>query len=153
MTRRSTQRNQATGPTIGVHHTVLAADRGVGILGEHGGRTGTGHAAGSDRQPDSSLIHHTDRGRQYAGKQYRAVLRRAEMQQSMSGADNCYDNAFRESCFATLKTELEVTGYADAAEARRELSEYVGYYNVTRRHSSLGYVSPVEFETRQTSRK
>ena len=62
------------------------------------------------RQPGSGLIHHTDRGGQYAGKRYRAVLRRAGMQQSMSGAGNCYDNAFMESCFGTLKTELELTG-------------------------------------------
>ncbi|MCA9115861.1 MAG: DDE-type integrase/transposase/recombinase, partial [Planctomycetaceae bacterium] len=60
------------------------------------------------RQPGRGLIHHTDRGGQYAGKQYRAVLRRSGMQQSMSGAGNCYDNAFMESYFGTLKTELEV---------------------------------------------
>ena len=71
----------------------------------------------------------------------------------MSRAGHCCDKAFMKSCFGTLKTEVELTGCADVAEAKRELSEYVGYYNVQRRHSSLGYVSPVEFETRQTSRK
>lgn len=60
------------------------------------------------RQPAPSLIHHTDRGGQYAGTEYRRVLRRAGMVQSMSRPDNCYDNAFMESCFGTIKTELEI---------------------------------------------
>ncbi len=105
------------------------------------------------RQPPASLIHHTDRGGQYAGKTYRGVLRRAGMAQSMSGADNCYDNAFQESCFGTLKTELELDEYGDAAEAVRELSSYITYYNVDRRHSSLDYLTPTEFETQHASRK
>ena len=58
------------------------------------------------RQPPPGLIHHTDRGGQYAGIEYRRLLARAGMAQSMSRADNCYDNAFMESCFGTLKTEL-----------------------------------------------
>jgi transposase InsO family protein len=107
----------------------------------------------ASRQPAAGLIHHTDRGGQYAGRRYRGVLRRAGMRQSMSGAGNCYDNAFIESCFGTIKTELELTEYADAAEAAHELSSYVHYYNVERRHLSLGYVTPVEFETQQVSRK
>jgi transposase InsO family protein len=93
------------------------------------------------------LIHHTDRGGQYAGKRYRAMLRRAGMPQSMSAAGNCYDNAFMESCFGTVKTELGEAEYAGDAEALREIREYIRYYNVERRHSSLGYVSPVEFES------
>lgn len=105
------------------------------------------------RQPGAGLIHHTDRGGQYAGARYRGVLRRAEMRQSMSGAGNCYDNAFMESCFGTIKTELEMTEYADGVEAVRELSEYVHYYNVERRHSALGYVSPADFEAKQTAEK
>jgi putative transposase len=55
-----------------------------------------------DRQPASGLVHHSDRGGQYAGQEYRAVLRRAEFRQSMSRAANCYDNAFMESCFGAL---------------------------------------------------
>jgi transposase InsO family protein len=102
------------------------------------------------RQPQPGLIHHTDRGGQYAGKRYRAVLRRAGMQQSMSAAENCYDNAFMESCFGTVKTELEFVEYQSAAEALRELSEYIRYYNLERRHSSLGYVCPVEYERHST---
>ena len=100
----------------------------------------------SSRQPEPSLIHHTDRGGQYASTRYRAVLRRAGMLQSMSAAANCYDNAFSESCFGTVKTELQLTDYADDPEAVRELGEYVRYYNVERRHSSLEYDTPVEFE-------
>jgi putative transposase len=99
-----------------------------------------------ERQPPAGPIHHTDRGGQYAGKRYREVLRRAGMCQSMSAAESCYDNAFMESCFGTVKTELELVEYADGPEAVRELSEYIRYYNVERRHSSLGYVSPAEYE-------
>jgi len=62
-----------------------------------------------DRQPSAELIHHSDRGGQYASTEYRSVLRRAAMRQSLSAAADCYDNAFMESCFGTLKTELENT--------------------------------------------
>jgi putative transposase len=105
------------------------------------------------RQPGAGLIHHTDRGGQYAGTRYREVLRRAGMRQSMSAAESCYDNAFMESCFGTVKTELELVDYAGSPEAIREILEYIRYYNVERRHSSLGYVSPVEFEEQLVVRK
>jgi transposase InsO family protein len=105
-----------------------------------------------ERQPGPGLIHHSDRGGQYAGGRYRAMLRRSGMRQSMSAAGNCYDNAFMESCFGTMKTELELVDYASDFEARRELSSYVRYYNVERRHSAVGYVSPAEFERKQTVR-
>jgi transposase InsO family protein len=98
------------------------------------------------RRPGADLIHHTDRGGQYAGKEYRRVLQRAGMRQSMSRADSCYDNAFMESCFGTMKTELEMECYESQAEARREISSYIRYYNTRRRHSALGYLSPEEFE-------
>jgi putative transposase len=100
----------------------------------------------ADRQPKAALIHHTDRGGQYAGKGYRSLLRRAGFRQSMSRADNCYDNAFMESCFGTLKTELEMTEYDTAETARREIGEYVQYYLSERRHSALGYLTPQQFE-------
>jgi transposase InsO family protein len=60
------------------------------------------------RQPRPGLIHHTDRGGQYAGGDYRQVLQRARMEQSMSRPDNCYDNAFMESCFGTLKKDRTI---------------------------------------------
>jgi transposase InsO family protein len=102
------------------------------------------------RQPPPDLIHHSDRGGQYAGHAYRAVLRRAAMRQSMSRAANCYDNAFMESCFGTIKTELEMTEYDDCRQARSDIASYLAYYNTERRHSSLGYVSPAEFEAQLT---
>jgi transposase InsO family protein len=98
------------------------------------------------RQAPTGLIHHTDRGGQYASTRYRAVLRRAEFRQSMSRAANCYDNAFMESCFGTLKTELEMTEYQDCRAARREIEDYIHYYLHERKHSSLGYLTPAQFE-------
>ena len=71
----------------------------------------------------------------------------------MSEAESCYDNAFIESCFGTLKTELELVEYSGDPEAVRELSEYIQYYNGERRHSSLGYVSPAQFESHPAVRK
>ena len=106
-----------------------------------------------ERQPAAGLIHHTDRGGQYASGRYRAVLRRAGMRQSMSAAGNCYDNAFMESCFGTIKTELELVEYRSSAEALRELTSYVRYYNIERLHSSLGYVPPAQFETQPAPQK
>lgn len=73
------------------------------------------------RNPRAGLIHHSDRGGQYAGKKYRGVLERAESCQSMSRADSCYDNAFMESCFGTIKTELEMEYYENEHQARRDL--------------------------------
>jgi putative transposase len=104
------------------------------------------------RQPQAGLIHHTDRGGQYAATGYRAVLQRAKIEQSMSRADNCYDNAFMESCFGTIKTELELKPYPSLEEASREIQEYVNYYNTLRRHSGIEYHSPLEFERRHRSR-
>ena len=103
------------------------------------------------RQPASDLIHHTDRGGQYAGNQYRGVLDRARMWQSMSRADNCYDNAFMESCFGTIKTELEMDCYANETNARAQIGRYIGYYNTRRRHSALDYLTPEEFEEARCS--
>jgi transposase InsO family protein len=101
------------------------------------------------RQPGPGLIHDTDRGGQYAGCEYRQVLGRARMAQSMSRPDNCYDNAFMESCFGTIKTELEMEVYADVRAAYEEIHEYLCYYDTKRRHSSLNYLTPCEFELSQ----
>ena len=98
------------------------------------------------RQPGPGLVHHSDRGGQYASRQYRAILRRSKVNQSMSRAGECYDNAFMESCFGTIKTELEMTEYDHVAHACAEIGPYLSYYNLERRHSSLGYLSPIQFE-------
>ncbi len=104
-------------------------------------------AAVALRQPQPGLIHHTDRGGQYAGAQYRQTLARAGMAQSMSRAEDCYDNAFMESCFGTLKTELEMEPYPNEHVARKEIPDYIRYYNTRRRHSALGYLTPEAYET------
>lgn len=98
------------------------------------------------RQPAAGLIHHTDRGGQYAAKEYRHLLARSDMQQSMSRAGDCYDNAFMESCFGTIKTELEMSTYQSFQAAHQEIQEYINYYNNLRRHSSIDYLSPYRFE-------
>ena len=100
-------------------------------------------------QPEPGLIHHTDRGGQYASKQYRYVLTLAQIQQSMSRAKECYDNAFMESCFGTIKNELEITEYKTMHEAKHEVQRYISYYNFERKHSSLGYRTPYQFESTQ----
>lgn len=97
-------------------------------------------------QPPTGLVHHTDRGGQYAGREYRRVLARAKMLQSMSRAGDCYDNAFMESCFGTIKNELEMTDYKSMNDALKDLRSYIHYYNNARRHSALGYLTPAQFE-------
>jgi putative transposase len=105
------------------------------------------------RQPKPGLVHHTDRGGQYAGVKYRTVLKRAGIQQSMSRADNCYDNAFMESCFGTFKLEMEMTEYDSVEAARAAVADYVRYYRFERKHSSIGYLTPTQFATRTMTRK
>ena len=102
-----------------------------------------------DRQPPAELVHHTDRGGQYASARYRAVRRRSGLRQSMSRAANCYDNAFMESFYKTLKYEDGVhlgnyETYQDVIERLPFFLEEV--YNRKRLHSSIGYVPPTEFE-------
>jgi len=94
------------------------------------------------------LMHHSDRGVQYASAGYRAVLEAHGIEASMSRRGNCYDNAVAESFFARLKRELvDRAGYATRDAARQSIFEYIEvFYNRQRRHSSLGYVSPAEFE-------
>lgn len=99
------------------------------------------------RRPQPGLIHHTDRGGQYAGGEYRKILARAGMLASMCRAANCYDNAFMESCFGTIKRELEMKPYRDRQLARQEIPGYLRYYNTRRKHSALGYVAPESFES------
>jgi putative transposase len=95
------------------------------------------------------LLHHSDRGSQYASEAFRKLLGRHRIESSMSRKANCYDNAAVESFFGTLKTELlpDCGYFQDAGHARREIFEYIEvFYNRERLHSSLGYQSPVDFE-------
>lgn len=104
------------------------------------------------RQPPPGLLHHSDRGSQYASHDYQARLQAVQAQVSMSRSGNCYDNALMESFWATLKTELvEEKPFASHAAARCDILLYIeGFYNLRRRHSALGYLSPVEFERRHS---
>ena len=100
------------------------------------------------QNPSEGLIHHSDRGRQYASYAYQELLREYGMTPSMSRSGNCYDNAYVESFFGTLKTEL-VYGerYRTRLEARLSIFEYVEvFYNRQRSHSALGYRSPEQYE-------
>lgn len=101
-------------------------------------------------QIGKDAIIHSDRGSQYASKAFRKLLSERGLRQSMSGKGNCYDNAQAESFWARLKTELlEGGAFRCVEEARSEVFGYIeGYYNRIRRHSALGYISPVEFEKR-----
>jgi len=102
-----------------------------------------------DRCPDEGLLHHSDRGTQYASEDYQALLERHGIRCSMSRSGNCWDNAAMESFFKTFKVELVYQEhYATREEARKSIQEYIElFYNRQRLHSSLGYRSPVEFET------
>ena len=100
------------------------------------------------QRPAPGLLHHLDRGSQYASDTYRELLRRHGVVPSMSRAGNCYDNARMESFWATLKTEL-IDGqvYATRAEAKSALFRYIEvFYNRARLHGALGFYSPVDFE-------
>jgi len=100
------------------------------------------------RQPPPGLLHHSDRGSQYASQDYQAVLTQYQIQGSMSRAGNCYDNAPIESFFGTLKTELiHHRHYVTRAEAKTDIFEYIEvFYNRFRRHSALDNLCPVLFE-------
>ena len=102
----------------------------------------------ASQRPAPGLLHHSDRGSQYASDAYRELLRRHGTVASMSRAGNCYDNAKMESFWATMKTEL-IDGrvYATRADARRAIFWYIEvFYNRTRLHGALGFYSPVDFE-------
>jgi putative transposase len=99
------------------------------------------------RRPRAGLLHHSDRGSQYASGDYRALLAAWGITASMSRTGDCYDNAAMESFFGTLKTECVTARYPTRAAARTDIFEYIEvWYNRQRRHSSLGYLSPVAFE-------
>ncbi len=101
------------------------------------------------RLPEEGLVAHSDRGSQYASDHYQRVLAGAGLVCSMSEVGQCWDNAPVESFFGRLKCELGMEVFATRDQARAVLFEYLEvFYNRVRRHSSLGYVSPVEFERR-----
>jgi putative transposase len=98
--------------------------------------------------PTPGLMHHSDRGGHYTANSYKDVLRRHGIVASMSRKGDCYDNAVAESFFASLKRELVyVRSFPTRAQARQQIFEYIEvFYNRERRHSSLGYLSPVAYE-------
>ena len=100
------------------------------------------------RNPEAGVLHHSDRGSQYACGEYRGLLAAHKLECSMSRTGNCYDNAVMESFWGKLKTECVYhERYASRKEARLSIFEYIEvFYNRVRRHSSLGYVSPEAFE-------
>ena len=103
----------------------------------------------SQRRPARSLIIHSDRGNQFASAAYRQVLAQHGLVASMSRQGNCYDNAFIESFWSSLKYELVYhQRFATRAEARTAIFDYIEtFYNRTRLHSSLAYTSPIAFES------
>ncbi len=102
------------------------------------------------RRPDQFLIIHSDRGAQFASASYRQVLTQHRLLASMSRKGNCYDNAFIESFWSTLKYELVFHHrFTTYAQARTAIFDYIEtFYNRTRLHSSLGYLSPINFESK-----
>lgn len=106
------------------------------------------------RQPPPQLLHHSDRGSQYASHAYRQVLHTHAFQVSMSRRGNVYDNAVIESFFSSLKTEwVDQHHFRTFQEAKTHIFAYIeGFYNLRRRHSSLGYLSPNDFERSHQSR-
>ena len=102
------------------------------------------------RRPDreGGLLHHSDRGSQYASSAFQELLRDENITCSMSRKGNCWDNAMMESFFATLKKErVHLEEYSTRAEARASVFDYIErFYNRLRRHSALGYLSPDQFE-------
>ena len=106
------------------------------------------------RNPAAGLIHHSDRGSQYASYDYQAALGQHKMCCSMSRKGDCWDNAVVESFFSTLKTErVHRRLYRSRADAKRDIFEYIEvFYNRVRLHSTLGYLSPAQFESRTLAR-
>jgi putative transposase len=100
------------------------------------------------RVPEPDLIHHSDRGSQYCSYEYRDLLVAHHIHASMSGKGNCYDNAMVETVFKTIKSELIWrTSFQTRQQATNAIGRYIdGFYNPRRRHSALGYKSPITFE-------
>ena len=102
------------------------------------------------RRPDPGLVHHSDRGSPYASDDYRDALKAGGLIPSMSRTGDCWDNAVAESFFATIKAELiDAERFPTRAAATAAIGDYIEmFYNPQRRHSHLGFLSPIEFELR-----
>jgi putative transposase len=113
------------------------------------------HMALLQRRPGADLVHHSDRGSEYASASYQMLLREQNIQASMSKKGDCYDNAMIESFWATLKKECpDETLFSTRDEAKIAIFEYIEvYYNRKRRHSSLAYLSPVQYEKQGEKRR
>jgi len=111
------------------------------------------HRAIRARRPQPGLVHHSDRGSQYASGTYQTVLAQHGMRCSMSRAGDCWDNAVVESFFHTLKVEqIHEQRYGTWDEVEQDLGDYIEeFYNRRRRHSTLGYLSPATFELRKAA--
>jgi len=109
----------------------------------------------AERRPPAGLVHHSDRGFQYASPDYTAALDKYGMVASMSRPANPYDNASCESFMKTLKREeIYANRYRDLENLHANIEEFIeGYYNQQRLHSALGYQSPAEFEQRSASQR
>jgi len=110
------------------------------------------HDALKRRRPSKGLLHHSDRGSQYVDEDYIKALSAAGIERSMSRAGNCFDNAAMESFWSSLKTETDLDKLVPQTRKDAELAvfDYIEtFYNRTRRHSSLGQISPVAFETKK----
>jgi len=105
-------------------------------------------AALQERRPSEGLVHHSDRGSTYASGDYRSALEERGIECSMSRKGDCWDNAVAESFFASLKREVEqIEALQSHAHANVILADYIDkFYNLQRRHSTIGYRSPIEFE-------
>jgi len=107
-----------------------------------------------ERPTSAALVHHSDRGTQYASGLYRHVLASEDITCSMSRRGDCWDNAVAESFFATLKTELiHRQSWSTRRQTQLAINDYIGgFYNAHRRHSHLGYLTPKEYEQKYEER-
>ena len=113
------------------------------------------HMAVDRRRPGAGLLHHTDRGSTYASDDYREALKAERITCSMSRKGDCWDNSVAESFFATLKREMEdIDDFEGHESATHSIEQYIdGFYNSKRRHSTLGYRTPIEYELMHSVKK